>query len=117
MVIIRKASLYDTKGIADVINSVIAEGGLTTLDKPFTAQEEEQYMASLSDREAIFVAEAGGEIVGVQTIALFSSMKVNSHVATIGTWVNKEHRGKGVGKLLAQKTFSFARKKGFERSA
>ena len=53
MIKVRKGSLHDAEGIAAVINSVIAEGELTILDKPFTVQEEEEILASLNNREAL----------------------------------------------------------------
>jgi len=115
MVRIYKASLRDAKGVVDVLNSVIAEGNVTTMDKPFTIQEEERFIASMNYREALFVAEINGKIVGVQGIYLYSVMNANNHVATMGTWILKDYRGKGIGKLLAQEAFNFAKKSGFEK--
>jgi len=115
MIKVRKSSLQDAKGVVAVINSVIAEGKLTVLDKSFTVQEEVKFLASLSDREAVFVAEVGGKIVGVQTISFYSQMDANSHVATIGTWIHKDYRSRGVGKLLAKESFTFAKEKRFEK--
>lgn len=115
MVKVRKGSLRDAEGVVAVINSVIAEGKLTILNKPLTVQEEERFLASLSDRETVFVAEVDGKIIGVQTISLYSPMAANSHVATIGTWIHKDYRNRGIGKLLAKETFNFAREKKFEK--
>ncbi len=115
MVKIRRGSVCDAEGIAKVIASVIAEEDLTSLEKQFTVQEEENFIASMSDREAIFVAEADGKIVGAQSICLYSSMRAMRRVATIGTWVHKDCRGKGIGKSLTQKSSGFAEKKGFEK--
>ena len=113
MIKVRKGSLHDAEGIAAVINSVIAEGKLTILDKPFTVQEEEEFLASLNNREAFFVAEVDGKIVGVQVISFYSKMYANNHVATIGTWILKDYRNRGIGKLLIKETFPFARENGF----
>jgi L-amino acid N-acyltransferase YncA len=115
MVRICKASSNDAKGIADVINSVIAEGNLTIMDEPFTTREEKEFIASMSSREAIFVAKVKGEIVGVQGIYLYSKTSAMSHVAEMGTWIRKDYRARGIGKLLARSAFDFARKKGFEK--
>jgi RimJ/RimL family protein N-acetyltransferase len=115
MVRICSASLYDAKGIAYVINSVIAEGNLTIMDKQFTTREEKGFIASMSSREAIFVAKVKSEIVGVQGVYLYSKMNTLGHVAEMGTWIRKDYRGKGIGELLARKSFNFARKNGFEK--
>lgn len=100
--------MRDAKGIVAVINSVIAEEKLAVLDRPFTVQEEEKFLSSLSDGEAVFVADADGEIIGVQTISFYSQMDANSHVATVGTWIHRDYRSRGVGKLLAKESFNFA---------
>ena len=91
---IRKASASDGKEVAEVINSVIAEKNLTVLDKPITIREEEKFIASMSGREALFVAEVDGRIVGVQGIYLCFKTSAMSHVATMSTWVHKDHRVK-----------------------
>jgi RimJ/RimL family protein N-acetyltransferase len=115
MVSIWKASLHDAKGMADVINSAIAEGDLTIMDKQFTTQEEKEFIASMSRREAIFIAKVKGEIVGVQGIYLYSKTGSMGHVAEMGTWIRKDYRGKGIGKSLAREAFDFARENGFEK--
>jgi ribosomal protein S18 acetylase RimI-like enzyme len=115
MVRISKASLHDTKGIADVINSVIGEGNLTIMNKPFTTREEKEFIASMSRREAIFVAKVKSEIVSVQGIYLYSKTSAMSHVAEMGTWIRKDYRSRGVGKLLARRAFNFARENGYEK--
>jgi hypothetical protein len=61
---IYKPSFRDADGITDAINTVIAERGLTSLDKQFTYEEEREFMTSTHKREAIFVAEVDRKIVG-----------------------------------------------------
>ncbi len=113
---VRQATIMDAKGVADVLNSVIAEGGLTIFNKPFSESEERNFIASLESRRALFVAEAGGEIVGVQALDLFSDhSSAVSHVAGMGTWLRKDVRGHGLGRLLAEQSFRFAREHGYRK--
>ncbi len=111
---VRQAGVTDAKGVADVLNSVIAEGGLTIFNKPFSETEERNFIASLENRSALFVAEARGEIVGVQVLDLFSNhSSALSHVAGMGTWLRKDVRAQGLGRLMAEQSFRFARDHGY----
>ena len=53
---IRRASPADASGIAAVIEVVAAERVYSAIDRAWTVDEERQYLASLSPREAIHVA-------------------------------------------------------------
>jgi RimJ/RimL family protein N-acetyltransferase len=108
--LIRKATVSDARGAADVMNSVIAEGKYTIFDTPFSEQEERDFISSLGSRSALYVADISGEIVGIQSIDLFANFAASvRHVATMGTWLRPDFRGRGIGRLLAEETFRFAR--------
>jgi len=113
---IRKATPDDAKAVADVLNSVIHERQYTVFTRPFTEGEERSFISSLGERSAIFVAEVNHQIVGIQVIDLLvtytDSMK---HIATMGTWILPDFRGRKIGCLLAQESFQFAQCKGYEK--
>jgi len=114
-VVVRRATPEDAERIAKVLGSIVDEGKFTVLKK-FSPEEERSYLQSLSDREAIFVAESGGKIVGLQSIdSPYKYSDKMEHVATIGTFVMDGFRGMGIGKRLAEATWSFAREKGYEK--
>ncbi len=113
-IVIRKATVNDAGQVADVMNAVIAEGKYTLLDRPFSEEEERAFILSLSDRSAVYVAEIDGETVGVQSIGLFTDYADSvRHVATMGTWLRRDFRGRGIGRLLAEESFKFARSVGY----
>ncbi|HSR51823.1 MAG TPA: GNAT family protein [Acidobacteriota bacterium] len=115
-VTIRKASVEDAAEVVAVINTVIAEGGLTLFDKPFSVDQERRFIASLDERSALFVAQSPQGIVGVQSVDGFSDYSASGrHVATIGTWLLPEARGSGAATLLARESFRFARANGYEK--
>jgi L-amino acid N-acyltransferase YncA len=108
--VIRQATADDAAGVAGVLNGVIAEREHTILDGPFSIEAERSFLASLPARSAVFVAERDGAVIGVQSLDLFSTVSTAmSHVATLGTWIGRGERGRGVGTRLADASFAFAR--------
>jgi ribosomal protein S18 acetylase RimI-like enzyme len=114
---VRRASVDDGQAVADVLNSVIAEGKYTILDRAFSVEEERDFIAAMARRKAaLYVAEIDGQIVGIQSIDLFSDHADSvRHVATVGTWLRREFRGRGIGRLLAEESFRFARSHGYTK--
>src|SRR5438132_2130420 len=107
--LIRKATVNDAKQVADV-NSVISEGKYTLFDRAFSEEEERAFILSLRDRSAVYVAAIDNAVVGVQSIDLFANFAESvRHVATMGTWLRTDFRGRGIGRLLAEESFRFAR--------
>ena len=113
---IRRAILDDAGGIAAIWEVITSEKRYSAVSRPFTLEEERAYIASLSDREAIFVAELDGRIVGFQTIAQWAGYTPSfDHVGEVGTFVLPGYRGRGIGRALAKATLDFARQKGYEK--
>ena len=107
--LVRRATVEDAARVAEVLNAVIAEGIHTLFDSPFSEEDERRFIASLNERAALFVAEVNGEIVGVQSLDLFLNYgRSTSHVATMGTWLRREARGRGIGRSLAADSLRFA---------
>ena len=114
--LIRRATPDDAEAISAIWEVVCAERVYTAVDRPFTPQQEREYIASLSDREAIFLAEVEGRVVGFQSLDLWADYTDSfAHVGVIGTIILPEWRGKGIGRRLARHTFDFARAHGYEK--
>ena len=110
--VFRKAGPDDAAAVAAVLNSVILEGEHTALTRPFTVEEERAFIAGLCDRSALFVAGVEGEIAGIQSIEPDAAARYTDsmrHVATVGTWMRADVRGRGIGLRLAEASFAFAR--------
>lgn len=107
---VRQAKLEDAENISNIWQIICAERIYTSVSKTFTAQQEREYLSSLSKREAIFIAEVDNQVVGFQTLDLWSKIIDSfNHAGSIGTVLRPEWRGKGIGYVLANHTFDFAR--------
>ncbi|MFX1402701.1 MAG: GNAT family N-acetyltransferase, partial [Promethearchaeota archaeon] len=115
-IVIRKATPDDAEHLSNIWKIICAEKKYTAVDKPFTVEEERNYIISLSEREVIFVAELDGKIVGFQTLDLWSKALTSTyHVGTIGTFILPEYRGKNLAYTLTNRTFEFARTNFYEK--
>ena len=115
-VTIRRATPDDAEAISAIWEVVCAERIYTAVNRPFTPQQERDYIASLSDREGIFVAEVKGRIVGFQALDLWAKYTDSfDHVGTMGTIVLPGWRRKGIARRLAVYTLDFARANDYEK--
>ena len=113
---VRRDDLKDAAGIADVLNSVIAEGHYTALTGHWTPEAELAFLQSLGGRSEVVVAMVAERIVGFQVIEPFAAYtSAMDHVAILGTYVCADFRGRGIGQRLAAATFVFAQEQGYEK--
>ena len=115
-VTIRRATPGDAEPISAVWEVVCAERVYTAVNRPFTPQQERDYIASLSDREGIFLAEVDDRVVGFQSLDLWAKYTDSfDHVGVMGTILLPEWRRRGIGRRLAEHTLDFARANGYEK--
>jgi ribosomal protein S18 acetylase RimI-like enzyme len=113
---VRVAKPEDGPAVARVRNAVVAERRFTAVDAPVTPESEVAYIASFGPRSVMFVAEADGEVRGLQTLEPFCAfLRSMDHVGVAGTLVVDEWRGRGVGKALWDATRRFAAEHGYEK--
>jgi ribosomal protein S18 acetylase RimI-like enzyme len=113
---IRRATPNDAAALSAIWEVVCAERVYTAVNRPFTPQQERDYIASLSDREGIFVVEIDGQIAGFQSLDLWAKYSDSfDHVGVVGTIILPQWRRQGVGRRLAEHTFEYARRRGYEK--
>ena len=113
---IRRATPDDADAISAIWDIICAERVFTAISQPFTPQQERDYIASLSDRESIFLAEVDDRIVGFQSLDLWVKYTDSfDHVGVLGTFVLPDWRRKGIAHQLAKQTLDFARANGYEK--
>jgi L-amino acid N-acyltransferase YncA len=114
---VRRDDLADAAGLADLLNSVIAEKRYTALTGTWTAESEQAFLLGLGPRSEIFVAEVQGRIVGFQVVEPFVTYtSTMDHVVHLGTYVYAGFRGQGIGQRLAETSLAFARRYGYEKA-
>lgn len=113
--VIRKATGADAEAIVAILKGIASERIYTAIDRPWSADQQRQYLVSLSAREAIQVAETQRKvIIGYQTLALWApTLESMAHVGEIGTFLSPAWRRRGIGEALFQNTVDFARKRDF----
>jgi len=113
---IRRATTDDAEDISAIWEVICAERVYTAVSRPFTPQQERAYIASLSGREGIFVAEVDDRVIGFQTLDLWGKYTDSfDHVGVMGTFILPGWRRKGVGRGLTERTFDFARANSYEK--
>jgi len=113
---IRRATPDDATSIGAIWQVIASEKIYSAIDCPFTLEQERDYIASLTEREGVFVAEHAGRVVAFQSLDLWERfIRAMNHVGTIGTQILPEWRGRGVGTQLAAHTIAFAREHAYEK--
>ncbi|MDY6876531.1 MAG: GNAT family N-acetyltransferase [Chloroflexota bacterium] len=115
-VTISRATPDDAEAISAVWEVVCAERVYTAVNRAFTPQQEQTYIASLSNREGIFLAEVDGRLTGFQSLDLWAKYTDSfDHVGVMGTIILPKWRRRGIGHRLAEHTLAFARANGYEK--
>jgi phosphinothricin acetyltransferase len=112
---IREAVLHDIQRITEIHNQGIVDRESVLDLTPYPLNQRLVWFKNLSEREAVIVAEINGCVVGFSAIQPYSHDDVYVHVGVATVWVEKDFRGRGIGRRLADKTFSLARKKGYRK--
>jgi len=112
---VRRATLADAEPILALLEEIVAERLFTAITKPWSAAEQKRYLAALSLREAIHVAETDHQkLIGYQVLELWApTLESMAHVGQVGTFVTLTGRGQGVGAALFGETLAFAREQGY----
>jgi ribosomal protein S18 acetylase RimI-like enzyme len=105
----------DAAQIISILEGIAAEGTFTAISRPWSIEHQRKFLVSLSEREAIHVAETERDgIIGYQVLERWApTLDSMSHVGQIGTFLKSEWRRRGVGEALFRTTLDFARQHGF----
>jgi L-amino acid N-acyltransferase YncA len=98
--VVRDVKPADAAELADLLNAIIAKGGTTALEEPFTAEELAQTYLIGPEVHCCFVATdpATGRIEGFQTLGRYPMRP--DEIGDIGTFARVDGSQRGVGTAL-----------------
>jgi L-amino acid N-acyltransferase YncA len=110
--IVRPVASEDAPALAELLNAVIARGGTTALETPFTPEGLAETYLSGPNVHLCFVAvdAATGRIEGFQTLGRYPGLPED--VGDIGTFARVDGAQKGVGSALFAEMVKAARAHG-----
>ena len=118
LVTVRPVLPDDAKGVAGILNPIIAARTYTALDTPFSVEAEREFIRTFPPRGIFHVAIAGtnGPIVGFQNVEPFADYThAFDHVGVIGTYVDLSRRRQGIASQLFGATFASAPSRGYNK--
>lgn len=110
----RPAEAGDASGLAALLNAVIAAGGTTAHQRPFTPDRMLHHYIQPDERVSCTVAERDGELVGFQSLAWprEDGDRFAQGWAIIATFAKVGQTGRGIGKALFEATKAAADRAG-----
>ena len=113
---VRLATPDDAEAVCRIYNEGI-EDRIATLETELrTPDERHRWMASRSARHPIIVAETpAGDVAGWGSLNVFNARDAYRFVADFSVYVERAHRGKGVGRVLLVRLIELAREHGFHK--
>lgn len=113
---VRLAAEADADAICRIYNQGIEDRVATLETELRTPDERRQWLAGRSPRHPVIVAEtARGEIAGWGSLNVFNARPAYRFVADFSVYVDREYRGKGVGRVLLSRLIELAREHGYHK--
>ncbi len=114
--VIAAGTLADAEGTAAVLNSIVLEGGRSVTGRTFTPAQERVYLRGMPRRSFLTVAYLGRVLVGFQVVEPYATFThTMDHVASLGTYIVRPARRRGIGRALSTATWETARTMGFTK--
>jgi L-amino acid N-acyltransferase YncA len=112
---VRPARESDAEAIARIYNQGIEDRGATLETELRTSEERRRWMTARGPRHPVIVAEAAGTVVGWASLNQFNPRPAYQHVADFSVYVDRDWRGKGVGRRLLEALIDLAREIGYHK--
>ena len=112
---IRPAAAADAEAICTIHNQGITDR-LATLDTALgTTAERRSWIADRDERHPVIVADVNATVVGWASLNRFNPREAYDHVADFSVYVERNWRGKGVGRRLLDRLVGIARGFGYHK--
>jgi L-amino acid N-acyltransferase YncA len=114
-VTVRAASAADADAICAIHNQGILDRVATLDVTTRTPGAVLDWLADRGSRHPVIVASVGGAVVGWASLNRFNPRPAYDHVADFSVYVEREWRGKGIGRQLLDRLIELAREIGFHK--
>jgi L-amino acid N-acyltransferase YncA len=114
-VTVRAASAADADAICAIHNQGILDRVATLDVTTRTPDGVLDWLADHGSRHPVIVASVGGAVVGWASLNRFNPRPAYDHVADFSVYIEREWRGKGIGRQLLDRLIELAREIGFHK--
>ena len=113
---VRAARLDDAEAICRIYNQGIEDRVATLETQLRTPDERRQWLAGRSPRHPVIVGEAAdGTVAGWGSLNMFNARETYRFVADFSIYVERAHRGTGVGSVLLARLIELGREHGYHK--
>ena len=112
---VRPATEADAADVCRIYNQGIEDRLATLETERRTPDERRQWLAARSDRHPVIVAEHAGRVTGWGSLNVFNARPAYRHVADFSVYVDREWRGKGVGRVLLARLVELGRELNYHK--
>jgi L-amino acid N-acyltransferase YncA len=112
---IRAAEPADADAIAVVYNQGIEDRLATLETETRSAEERRRWLGARGPRHPVLVGETSGRIVGWGSLNSFNPRPAYDHVADFSVYVERDWRGRGVGRRLLEALIARGRELGYHK--
>jgi phosphinothricin acetyltransferase len=114
-VIVRRAAPLDAEAICEIYNQGIEDRVATLETELRTPAERLQWLSARGPRHPVIVAEVGGRVAGWGSLNSFNPRPAYDHVSDFSVYVERQWRGKGVGRRLLDRLIELACEAGYHK--
>jgi L-amino acid N-acyltransferase YncA len=112
---VRAATVADAAAICRIYNQGIQDRVATLETEERSPEERAQWLAARGPRHSVLVAEEDGAVVGWASLNVFNARRAYDHVADLSLYVERDWRGRGVGRRLLEALITRARELGYHK--
>lgn len=103
-IIIRSAKITDAESCVPLINSLVKEKAMISIQKKITVKQEKEYFKALikdvkAGKAISFVLDLNGKVMGIAGVSRENN-SIGRHIGLIGIFMSSKVRGMGLGEKL-----------------
>ncbi|MBK7388757.1 MAG: N-acetyltransferase [Bacteroidia bacterium] len=102
MLSIRPATANDILRITDIYNDAILNTTATFDTETKTVEERMQWFLNHDEKHPVIVAEINSQVIGFASLSKWSDRCAYDGTAEVSVYIDRNHRGKGVGKRMVE---------------